>query len=275
MKQLLWVAWFFIAMIALQACRKEAPAAVEATPLNDSISEMVSDSDTIVEDAPPAAADGLFADFIYDFMRRQQFQLSRVAFPLPVKKDGKEERIAREAWKFDHLYAHQDIYTITYDNPKSLQADKDTTLTHVTVEMIQFKLGKVRQYIFNKKRGQWMLTAIDEHALSSTTDKDFLAFYQKFATNTDYQHAHIKNPFEFKTYDYDSFQELEGILDAAQWVDYRPDMPTSLMANIRYGEAQPQSKFRALAIISISAGMGCTMEFHRQSKGWMLTRLEN
>lgn len=275
MKQLLWVAWFFIAMIALQACRKEAPAAVEATPLNDSISEMVSDSDTIVEDAPPAAADGLFADFIYDFMRRQQFQLSRVAFPLPVKKDGKEERIAREAWKFDHLYAHQDIYTITYDNPKNLQADKDTTLTHVTVEMIQFKQGTVRQYIFNKKRGQWMLTAIDEHALSSTTDKDFLAFYQKFATSTDYQHAHIKNPFEFKTYDYDSFQELEGILDAAQWVDYRPDMPTSLMANIRYGEAQPQSKFRALAIISISAGMGCTMEFHRQSKGWMLTRLEN
>ena len=275
MKQLLWVAWFFIAMIALQACRKEAPAAVEATPLNDSISEMVSDSDTIVEDAPPAAADGLFADFIYDFMRRQHFQLSRVGFPLPVTKDGKEERIAREAWKFDHLYAHQDIYTITYDNPKSLQADKDTTLTHVTVEMIQFKQGTVRQYIFNKKRGQWMLTAIDEHALSSTTDKDFLAFYQKFATNTDYQHAHIKNPFEFKTYDYDSFQELEGILDAAQWVDYRPDMPTSLMANIRYGEAQPQSKFRALAIISISAGMGCTMEFHRQSKGWMLTRLEN
>lgn len=275
MKQLLWVVWFFIAMIALQACRKEAPAAVEATPLNDSISEMVSDSDTIVEDAPPAAADGLFADFIYDFMRRQQFQLSRVTFPLPVKKDGKEERIAREAWKFDHLYAHQDIYTIMYDNPKNLQADKDTTLTHVTVEMIQFKQGTVRQYIFNKKRGQWMLTAIDEHALSSTTDKDFLAFYQKFATNTDYQHAHIKNPFEFKTYDYDSFQELEGILDAAQWVDYRPDMPTSLMANIRYGEAQPQSKFRALAIISISAGMGCTMEFHRQSKGWMLTRLEN
>ena len=275
MKQLLWVAWFFIAMIALQACRKEAPAAVEATPLNDSISEMVSDSDTIVEDAPPAAADGLFADFIYDFMRRQHFQLSRVAFPLPVKKDGKEERIAREAWKFDHLYAHQDIYTITYDNPKSLQADKDTTLTHVKVEMIQWKQGTVREYIFNKERGQWMLTAIDEHALSSTTDKDFLAFYQKFATNTDYQHAHIKNPFEFKTYDYDSFQELEGILDAAQWVDYRPDMPTSLMANIRYGEAQPQSKFRALAIISISAGMGCTMEFHRQSKGWMLTRLEN
>lgn len=275
MKQLLWAAWVFIAIICLEACRKETPAAVEATPLEDSISEIVCDSDTIVEDAPPAAADGLFADFIYDFMRRKQFQMSRVAFPLSVKTNGKEERVAREAWKFDHLYAHQDIYTITYDNPKHLQADKDTALTHVTVDMIQFKQGTVRQYVFNKQRGQWMLTAIDEHALSSATDKDFLGFYQKFATNTDYQHSHITNPFEFKTYDYDTFQELEGILDAAQWVDYCPDMPTGLMVNIRYGEAQPQSKFRALAIISVSAGMGCTMEFHRQSKGWMLTRLEN
>ena len=69
MKQLLWAAWVFIAIICLEACRKETPAAVEATPLEDSISEIVCDSDTIVEDAPPAAADGLFADFIYDFMR--------------------------------------------------------------------------------------------------------------------------------------------------------------------------------------------------------------
>lgn len=275
MKKLLWAALAFIVIFCLEACRKDTPAAVEAAPSEDSVVATACDSDTIEEDAPPAAADGLFADFIYDFMRRKQFQLSRIAFPLTVRLNGKEEHVAREAWKFDHLYAHQDIYTITYDNPKNLQADKDTAQTYVTVEMIQFKQGTVRQYIFNKKRGQWMLTAIDEHALSRTKDKDFYAFYLKFATNTDFQYAHITNPFEFKTYDYDSFQELEGILDAAQWVDYRPDMPTGLMVNIRYGEAQPQSKFRALAIISISAGMGCTMEFRRQSKGWMLTRLEN
>ena len=275
MKKLHWGAWAFIVIICLQACRKETPAVVEAAPTEDSVNVTVCDSDTIIEDAPPAAADGLFADFIYDFMRRKQFQLSRIAFPLPVNTNGKEKRIAREAWKFDHLFAHQDIYTIIYDNPKALQADKDTTQTHVKVEMIKFKEGTICQYIFNKQRGQWMLTAIDEHSLSGTTDKDFYTFFHKFATNTDFQQSHISNPFDFKTYDYDSFQELEGILDAAQWVDYRPEMPTNLMVNIRYGKAQPQSKFRALAIISISAGMGCTMEFRHRSKGWMRTRLEN
>ena len=77
MKKLHWGAWAFIVIICLQACRKETPAVVEAAPTEDSVNVTVCDSDTIIEDAPPAAADGLFADFIYDFMRRKQFQLDR------------------------------------------------------------------------------------------------------------------------------------------------------------------------------------------------------
>lgn len=41
------------------------------------------------EPEPPVAADGLFDDFVYSFMRNQRFQLERIDFPLPNFVDGK------------------------------------------------------------------------------------------------------------------------------------------------------------------------------------------
>lgn len=239
-----------------------APAAVDSVP---------ADSFT-----PPAAADGLFDDFVYAFMRNRHFQLERVRFPLPVRQDGEAARpIARAAWKHDRLYADKEAYTMLFESERAVQREKDTTLRHVTVEWVYLKQRRVKQYLFEKLRGCWMLTAIDIHTLEHNANSDFYSFYARFSSDEGYQQRHVSNPFAFRTYDYDRFETLEGVLDAAQWRDNRPDLPESEITNINYGQQYATATRRVLIITSPSAGMSSTLVFKKEGGEWMLTRLEN
>lgn len=224
---------------------------------------------------PPAAADGLFDDFAYNFMRNKRFQYERIKFPLPVTENGKTQTIEREAWKFDRMYAHQDVYTMLFDSEKSINAEKSHKLTHVTVEFVYLKKKRVKQYTFDKLNGQWMLVGIDTHHLSKNVNSDFFSFYYNFANNTTFQTQHISNPFEYKTYDSDSYQEIDGVLDVAQWPDYKPELPTTFITNINYGQSYSNRKRRVLVITTPSAGMSCMLSFKKGKGGWTLVRMEN
>lgn len=265
-----------ILLMQMGSCRSEQPSPESEVVLSDSDSSVVAETITdTIENLPPAAADGLFDDFIYNFMRVHKFQFSRIQFPLPVYTDGKRTDLTRDMWKFDPIYAGRDIYTMIFDSPRSQQIEKDTTLNHVVVEWIYLKRSRVKQYIFDKLRGQWILTAISEHVFSQNPNNDFYTFYQNFASDEDFQKAHITNPFRFRTYDYDAFQEIDGVLDVEQWPDYRPELPDGRITNIIYGKINTNSKYRALVISSMSSGMNCTLVFRRNGRNWMLTEMEN
>lgn len=266
-----------ILLMHMGACRNDQPVPGPAISQSDSDSIASADTTaaTATENLPPAAADGLFDDFIYNFMRVRKFQLSRIQFPLPVYTDGKRTDLQQDAWKFDPIYAGSDIYTMIFDSPRALQAEKDTTLHSAIVEWVYLKRSRVKQYIFEKSRGQWMLTSINEHAFSHNPNSDFYTFYQRFAADGGFQKKHITNPFKFRTYDYDSFQEIDGLLDIEQWEDYRPELPDGKITNIIYGKTDVRSKYRALVISSLSSGMNCTLIFRFQGGNWMLTEMEN
>lgn len=225
--------------------------------------------------SPPKAADGLFDDFIYSFMRNPRFQNERIQFPLANVVDGVNTPIQAKDWKFDHLYVKQDVYTLIFDNARSVKAEKDTTLRHVVVEWVYLNKQRVKQYIFNKIDGQWCLTGIDQHRMDKNINSDFYSFYRHFSTSMAYQKKHILNPFYFKTYDYDNFQNIEGLLDVNQWPDYRPHLPSGTITNINYGQSYGNANRRVLMICSQGAGMGCSLTFVRKGKTWMLERLEN
>lgn len=238
------------------------------------------DSDTLgdtlaIEANPPKAADGLFDDFIYSFMKNKRFQKERIRFPLRNVSDGLDKPIDREEWKYDPLYSNQEVYTTIFDSEKSVRAVKDTALHRVKVEWVYLKKKRVKQYLFEKVEGIWMLTGIDNHEMSKNANSDFYAFYSRFASDGKYQTAHIQNPFGFKTYDYDNFQSIEGLLEVAQWPDYRPELPKNVITNIDYGQDYASSGKRVLLLSGLSGGMNCTLTFVRQKGRWMLSRLEN
>jgi len=271
MKQLLL---FSLLVLSLVSCRKGKS---DAPP-----SRLIVQSDSLLPDAsadsvaaPPKAADGLFDDFIYSFMRNKRFQRQRIQFPLTNVVDGTDKPITKEQWTYDPLYVKQDVYTTIFDSEKSTRAQKDTSLRHVEVEWVYLNRRRVKQYIFNKVQGEWMLTALNTHAFAENVNSDFYAFYRRFATETAFQNAHIANPFHFKTYDSDNFQTIEGVMDASQWPDYRPELPHGTITNINYGQTYGNARRRVLMICSQSGGMGCSLTFVRSGKTWLLEKLVN
>lgn len=267
----------FAGLVLIAACNgnkvgPEENVAVEDTVMTDSVNvELEGDSTEVT----PVAVDGLFDDFVYSFMHNRKFQMQRIVFPLPNVVDGKDRPIGREQWKFDQLYAHQDVYTMLFDSEKTLFQEKDSTVHRVTVEWVYLTTGRVKQYQFNKENGIWRLTGLDTHALDNNINRDFFTFYRDFSSNTDFQIAHIENPFSFKTYDSDTFQEIEGVLDVAQWRDFAPEMPSGVITNINYGQRYAANGRRVLVITSPSAGMSCSLSFEKKKgKEWMLVGME-
>lgn len=262
------IVWLFV------ACHSER----KSDPVATSADSVATSTDTTASDgvpAPPETADGLFDDFIYSYMRSAQFQLERTDFPLSNVVDGVNHPIERKDWKFDPLYIKQDVYTMIFDNARSINAGKDTALHHVVVEWVFLNKKRVKQYLFDKVDGHWRLAGLDTHELSKNANSDFYEFYRRFSTDTGFQSAHIANPFHFKTYDYDQFQNIEGLLDVTQWPDYRPELPAGTITNINYGQSYGDARRRVLMICSPSGGMGCSLTFVRSGKSWKLERLEN
>lgn len=262
-------------MLALVACRPDK-ATPQGEKQTDSLALAPDTATTDSVSAPPKAADGLFDDFIYSFMRSSKFQRQRTAFPLPVITDGVEKTIGEKEWKHDKLYLKQDTYTLIFTSEKAAAAQKDTLLSHVVVEWVYLDKKRVKQYHFSKDSNkQWRLVRIEQHDMSQNPNNDFYDFYRRFSSSTDFQLKHIQNPFNFTTHDFDTFQTIEGLLDVEQWPDYRPNLPKGTITNINYGQKYGKAKRRVLLICSQSGGMGCSLTFVRERRGWVLEKLEN
>ena len=70
----------------------------------------------------------------------------------------------------------------------------DTTLTSVQVEWIFLKTRMMKRYYFEKKRGMWMLEAINLREMEKGENEDFVEFYTRFVTDSVYQSKHISHP---------------------------------------------------------------------------------
>ena len=178
-----WVVLLTMAVLGASCRRTASPRAVDG---QEEQADTVGMTDTLVTDSlpePPRAADGLFDDFVYSFMNNRRFQYERIVFPLRHVVDGKERFVSREEWKFNRLYSKEDIYLQVYANARQAKAEKDTALSRVTVDCIDFDRRRVEQYIFARVQRQWHLVEIDAHALGRHADSEFYTFYNRFATS--------------------------------------------------------------------------------------------
>ena len=219
--------------------------------------------------------DASFDDFIYTFMQDSLFQKRRIIFPLHYFKNGVVNHVPKSEWHYDEMYRNQDLYTFIYDSEKSLSVETDSGLQQIVVENVYFEKSTIRQYCFVKCSHFWMLNKIDEHDISKDINHDFYMFYRHFVNDENFQKAHIKNPFLFRTYDAENDWFIEGFLDSEQWPDYRPLMPKDTLTNINYEQHYEQSNKRVVLICSPSGGMGCIVTFVRHGHKWMFERLEN
>ena len=223
----------------------------------------------------PKAADELFDDFIFNFAGNNKLQQARIKFPLLNINNGDTSYIKKGNWQIEHFFMRQGYYTLILDSRKQLNLTKDTNINNVTVEKIFLRKNYVKQYNFNRIRGEWMLTSINSQALQKNSNSSFLQFYQRFATDSAFQYKSLNETIDFSGPDPDDdFSELEGEIFPEQWDVLGPtDLPSGTIYNIIYGQKYVQNNYKVFLLRGIANGQELEMTFQRKGGAWKLIRL--
>ena len=270
-----------LAMIVSMICFSSVGCSDKKTMAIDSVaidSDSVATIDTmatiITETPMPKTADELFDDFIFNFAANRKLQYSRIQFPLPVTKYGKNSEITEKSWRMERFFMMQDYYTLIFDSKRQMDIVKDTTINHVVVEKIYLNSNMLKQYVFERISGQWKLTRLNVNRMRESNNSSFLSFYKEFVTDSAFQIKSINNPLEFSGPDPDDeFNTMTGFLAPEQWLSFAPELPGRLIYNILYGQKYKESNKKIFVIRGIANGLETELTFERKNGNWMLTQL--
>ena len=231
----------------------------------------------VKEEPKPMVADELFDDFIFNYASDDALQRQRTVFPLPYYDRDTPLKIEADFWKHDYLFTKENCYTLLFDKEEDMDMVGDTTLTSVQVEWIFLKTRMVKRYYFERKRGMWMLEAINLREMEKGENEAFVEFYTRFVRDSVYQSKHISHPLQFITIDPDDeFSILETTLDVDQWYAFRPVMPTDRLSNINYGQKNEDlSDTKILKVNGIGNGYSNIFYIRKRGKGWELYKYED
>lgn len=258
-------------------CSDKKPA-VDTTTIDtiQSDSTPADSVDNLIAETPmPKAADELFDDFIFNFAANKKLQYKRIVFPLPVYRNGKlVTKMEKNQWKIEHFFMRQGYYTLILDNMGQLDLAKDTTIDHVVIEKIFFKTKKVKQFVFNRVNGQWMLTSLNTKPMFSNNNASFMRFYSRFAVDSAFQVASMNDEVEFTSPDPDNDnKDQTGIITPDQWPDFKPELiPHGILYNIIYGQTYKESNRKILLSRGISNSMEAQMVFKKIRGRWKLVK---
>lgn len=270
----------FASVLLVFSCKgnKTADGREDVVPDSDSViaDTMVADTmEQLISATPmPRAADELFDDFFFNFAANRKLQLSRIKFPLPVVRDGKTEYIGKGNWRMEHFFMRQGYYTLIFDDVKQMELVKDTSISHVVVEKVDFVKKYVKQYVFDRIAGLWIMGRIQFKPLYENTNASFLKFYQRFAVDSAFQLASINDPVTYVGPDPDNdFATVESEITPDMWPDFASELPSKMIYNIIYGQTYTESDRKVFVIRGISNGMEVDMVFERKDGKWLLMKL--
>ena len=240
---------------------------VVATPI-DTLELLIGETPT------PKAMDELFDDFVFNFAANKKLQMDRVVFPLTVRKGDKTETIDKKKWEMERFFMRQGYYTLLFDNEKQMQLMKDTSINQAIVEKIMLKKNAVKDYIFNRIRGAWMLREVREMTISENMNASFLEFYQQFVSDKAFQVKSLNSMVTFVSPDPDDdFSMMEGIITPDTWEAFAPDLPSKLLYNIIYGQPEPVGNEKIFILRGIANGLEMELRFRRVNNRWLLMKM--
>lgn len=252
--------------------------AVEPTTdsVADSVDSIPMDSlERLIVDAPtPKAMDELFDDFVFNFAANKKLQLTRVIFPLSVVKSGKSEKIEKKHWDMERFFMRQGYYTLFFNSDDQMALMKDTSITQAIVEKILLKKDVVKDYIFNRIRGAWMLREIREMPIAENADSSFISFYKHFVSDKAFQVKSLNKTVTFVGPDPDDdFSTMEGLVTADTWEAFAPQLPEKTIYNIIYGKPQQAGHEKIFILRGIANGLEMELRFKRVNNRWLLMKM--
>jgi len=266
-----------IVLLSLLACSGDKSGHTDKNADTiDSSSEVPDSTEKVISDTPmPKAADELFDDFFFNFAANKKLQFKRILFPLPVNNGKDSIMMKKKDWKMNQFFMRQNFYTVIFDNEKQMNYVKDTTINHVIVEKISLIKNNVKQYIFDRINGQWMMTKVNNEAMYQSTNASFLKFYQRFVVDSSFQVRSLNNPVKFIGPDPDDdFSRLEGMITPDTWFGFCPELPSGVIYNIIYGQTYKESNKKIFVKRGIANGLEIELTFKKVKGKWKLVKLE-
>lgn len=244
--------------------------------LTETIDTVVMDTleQLLVETPTPKAMDELFDDFFFNFAANKKLQLTRIIFPLTVNKEGKKESVEKKSWSNERFFIRQGYYTLFFDNEEQMKLMKDTSINQAIVEKIQLKKNLVKDYVFNRIRGAWMLREINEMPIENNVNASFLTFYKKFVSDIDFQVKSINKTVSFVGPDPDDdFNTMEGIITPDTWEAFAPQLPEKTIYNVIYGQMKPSDNEKIFIMRGIANGLEMELRFKKVGGRWLLMKM--
>lgn len=231
----------------------------------------------IAEEAPmPKAADELFDDFIFNFAANKKLQSSRVKFPLKVMRGEEVSYVNKGQWQMEYFFMNQDYYTLLFNSEEEMEHVKESTsIEHAVVEKIYLEAKTVKQFVFDRENGVWMLQEVIHMPLSESANASFLLFYEKFSKDDDnYQEKHLAESVKFVGPDPDDdFAQMEGVITPDTWEAFAPELPSVMIYNIVYGKSQKDTGRKIFVLRGIANGLEMELTFKNEGGKWKLIKM--
>lgn len=278
MKQFLFV--FLVAVLLFSACQGQKSGSNEETTA-DTIQKADTTASTLEEEVAseqtpmPKAADELFDDFIFNFAANRKLQSSRIKFPLKIQRGEEVSYTKKGQWQMEYFFMKQDSYTLLFNSEKEMEYVKEATdINHAIVEKIYLEGKTVKQYVFDRVNGLWMLQEVIHMPLSESSNASFLEFYAHFASDPDYQQKHLMESVKFVGPDPDDdFAQMEGVITPDTWEAFAPELPSGMIFNIVYGEPQKETGRKIFVLRGIANGMELELTFKHEGGKWKLEKM--
>jgi hypothetical protein len=251
----------FIVTILLLSCN------AEKTQKNETIDRDISK----VEVKPAAIKDDTsFLDFFEKFMWDNEFQKSRVLFP--IQQNGKEINTAEE-WNYLPFYTQCEyIPTVTSDTSNLFEKNENPESTEMF--LIDFKKEMAEKFAFKKVNKKWYLTRSGKATFATLPDSEFIAFLINFSKDSIFQLNHITFPLSESFADSEKDYEIVTTeIKSTDWEYWKlTDDPNKLMvlSNIQKG-----NNYRTLFFRGVENGISVKYTFKKINKTWKLIRLED
>jgi hypothetical protein len=223
----------------------------------------------------PKAADESFDDFIFNFAANRKLQSSRIKFPLKIQRGEEVSYTKKGQWQMEYFFMKQDSYTLLFNSEKEMEYVKEATdINHAIVEKIYLEGKTVKQYVFDRVNGLWMLQEVIHMPLSESSNASFLEFYAHFASDPDYQQKHLMESVKFVGPDPDDdFAQMEGVITPDTWEAFAPELPSGMIFNIVYGEPQKETGRKIFVLRGIANGMELELTFKHEGGKWRLEKM--
>lgn len=272
--------YFLVLCFMVASCSNGGPEKeVEPDAVSDSVvvAEEEDTLDLFDEVEVPKSADELFNDFFYSFTSDEYFQMSRIKFPL-VCKDGDEKlKISRSDWKNFNRFTSQDYYSALYERENEIDLQKDTSLSHVSVEWIYLHDAYIEKYNFQRIKGVWILMDIEKSDFYHNPNGSFLRFYADFVSDSISYEKSLAHPLKLLISNEDDDTKYEEeTLSESGWKDFKKDMPlpNEFLININYGQSYFSQNRKILLIEGVSNSLFVKYTFDRSNGQWRLFRIE-